>query len=530
MPLIIGTACAVGVLLGGLINFSGVSGHFLSNPDKAKLSRLIDYINYKYVDKVNTDSIVDVAIKTVLGQLDPHSVYLSANEFDRIAQEMNGGFVGIGVHFYRLKDTIAVIRPVSGGPAAKVDILPGDRILYANEIPLFTSTITQDSIQKILRGEVGSTLQLKIKRQGQSNLLVKTLTRERVPIKSVTAAYMLNDSLGYVKIQRFSKTTYKEFKTAIDKLKNQGAKEITLDLRDNGGGYLEEAIKVADEFLPEGKLIVFTKNRENKVHKTFATDQGDFEHTRVYVLINQNTASASEVIAGALQDNDVGTIIGRRSYGKGLVQRELNLGDGSAVRLTVARYYTPTGRSIQEPYKKESRAEYYHNHMRRYGNGELTNRDSIPVNDSLKFTTPKGKIVYGGGGIIPDIFVAEDINYKKESLDYMLKGGMMDKFIFEVMDKDRSYYNHLTRAEFKADSPAIKQLVDDYMSYLEDYKLSFKTKNYQNLLVTYLKATMAHQLYGNTLYAEILGQDDPCIQKVKELEAQKTDDKPTAIN
>jgi len=289
-----------------------------------------------------------------------------------------------------------------------------------------------------------------------------------------------------------------------------------LDLRDNGGGYIEQAIQIADEFLKKDKLILFTKNKNNSVKETFSTNDGKFENSKVYVLINENTASASEVIAGALQDNDVGTIIGRRSFGKGLVQREMDLGDGSAVRLTVARYYTPTGRSIQRPYVNGNR-DYYNDYEKRYRNGELENRDSIHVNDSLKFTTPKGKIVYGGGGIIPDIFIPKDIDFNFESLKYMLRSGVMDRFIFSELEKDRLYYKSLSLEEFTENFKIADVMVEDYVAYLRSFNFDYKTGKYKVLLKRYLKATIAQQLFGSNAMEKIINQEDPMVKKVLEI-------------
>lgn len=478
----------------------------------------MNYINYNYVDDVNTDSIVNAVIVDVLGQLDPHSIYIPERNYPEVAQRMNGSFVGIGIQFFRIKDTIAVIRTLKNGPSRKAGILPGDRIVYADDQALFGADITNDTIKRLLRGKANSTVQLTVERQGEQQPLTIAVQRSRIPLRSVDAAYMLNDHLGYVKIERFSRQTYEEFKKALKKLAQKDATGLVLDLRNNGGGYLKEAIQVADEFLAEGKLIVFTKDRHDAVEKTYATAAGDFEHTEVFVLINEQTASASEVIAGALQDNDVGTIVGRRSYGKGLVQRKMSFDDGSAVRLTVARYYTPTGRSIQKPFERGHFKEYYDDYIERYHNGELKYADSIPIVDSLKFVTPGGDTVYGGGGIVPDVFVAEDISFKKESLDYMLHGGMLDRFVFELMDKNRPYYNQLTREEFAAEVVINDQMIAEFEAFLAGYRLHFSARDYVGILKKYIKATMAKQLFGTTVYAQIIGRENPAIETVLRLD------------
>ena len=518
LPLIIGTACAIGVFLGSSLDFSDSSESlFTSNPKKEKLNRLIDYIEYEYVDEVNTDSIVDVTVNNILKNLDPHSTYIPRQNYEEIAENMKGDFVGIGISFYKINDSIAVIRPLPGSPSEKAGIEAGDRILYADGIPLFNQQISNDSLTHILKGEINSTVNLKVHRQGQEKLLNIEVKRSVIPIKSVDAAYMLNSKLGYVKVNRFAETTYAEFEEAIEKLLADGASELVLDLRDNGGGYLDEAVKIADEFLEKNTLILFTKHKNGNTEKTFATKKGRFQKNKVYVLINENSASASEIVAGALQDNDVGTIVGRRSYGKGLVQREMELGDGSAVRLTVARYYTPTGRSIQKPYTNGNKA-YHREYQNRYKNGELVHKDSITVNDSLKYTTPKGKIVYGGGGIIPDVFVPKDINQQKESLTYMLRGGVMDRFIFNELEKDRKFYNQLSLNEFNQQEIITEKTVQEFIDYLRQFNYDYRLGTYKSLLQQYLKATMAEQLFGSNTFEKIVNQNDAMIQKVLQLD------------
>jgi len=516
LPLIIGAACALGVLIGSFFNFSGKEPDYLtSNTNKKKLEQLIDYINHDYVDEVNTDSIVDVTIASILKDLDPHSTYIPKSQFTEVSEQLEGDFVGIGVQFYVIKDTVAVIRTIEGGPGEKAGIRPGDRLIQADEESLIGKT--SDELQQTLRGKVDSKVNLKVHRPGHEEVMTFQLNRSHIPLASLDAAFMLDEDLGYIKLNRFSKTTYSEFKRGLDRLKDQGAQEIVLDLRDNGGGYLKEAMRVADECLEEGKLILKTKDKKGKIKETFATAGGDFIDSKVYVLINQSSASASEVIAGALQDNDIGTIVGQRSFGKGLVQREMQLGDGSAVRLTVARYYTPTGRSIQRPYKNDKSGAYFHESFERYKNGELTNADSIHVNDSLKFTTPKGKTVYGGGGIIPDVFVPKDVSYRRESLNYMLRGGVMERFIFNQLDKERTYYGSMTVEDFKDEVFVSEETVNEFIDYLKEFNVPFKPGKYEDLLKLYLKATMAQQLFGSNEFEQLVIEEDPMIQKVLEL-------------
>lgn len=522
LPLIIGFACAIGVILGAALDFSDyTSSSFLSNnTKKEKLARLIDYIEYEYVDDVNIDSIVDVTVNGILTDLDPHSVYIPQEEYAMVSESMKGDFVGIGVSFYSVNDTIVVIQPLEGGPSEKVGIMGGDRILYADGKPLFNKNISDDSITEQLKGEENTKVALKVYRKGNPELLEFNVRRGRVPLKSVVAAYMLTDKLGYIKINRFAESTYTEFKESLIKLKEQGATKIALDLRNNPGGYLGEATQIVDEFLPDDKLILITRNKKGAVEKTFATSSGNFEEGELFVLINENSASASEIVAGALQDNDKGTIVGRRSYGKGLVQREMALGDGSAVRLTIARYYTPTGRSIQKPYDHGNK-EYFNDYLNRYKNGELISADSISIADSLKYITPGGKVVYGGGGIIPDVFVPKDTNFEKESLNLMLRSGYMDQFIFEVLENDREYYNSLEFEDFMQIEMVDENILEQFRNFTIREKFQVKITDYEPVLKRYLKATMAQQLFGSNAFEQIVNEGDRMIEKVIDLSLKK---------
>jgi carboxyl-terminal processing protease len=522
LPLIIGFACAIGVLIGAALDFSSYSSSSLLKPNtkKEKLARLIDYIEYEYVDEVNMDSIVDITVNEILTDLDPHSVYISKQEYANLSASMKGDFVGIGVSFRNINDTIAVIQTMEGGPSERVGIKGGDRILYADGEALFNSNIPEDSITRRLKGEENTRVVLKVYRKGVPELLEFNVKRGVVALKSVDAAYMLTEDLGYIKINRFAESTYKEFKESLLKLKQEGATKIALDLRNNPGGYLAEATKIVDEFLPEDKLVLLTKNKKGAIEKTFSTKDGNFETGDLYVLINENSASASEIIAGALQDNDKGVIIGRRSFGKGLVQREMALGDGSAVRLTIARYYTPTGRSIQRPYTNGSE-EYFNDYINRYKNGELQSADKISVADSLKYTTPKGKVVYGGGGIIPDVFIPKDNNFEKQSLNLMLRNGYMDGFIFELLENDREYYNSLSYQDFMEREMISEQVLKDFRNFMLRENFDIKFSEYRPVLKRYLKAAMAQQLFGSTAFEQILNEEDPAVAKVIELSRNK---------
>ncbi|MFD2563923.1 S41 family peptidase [Aquimarina rubra] len=513
LPLFIGLAMGAGVFLGSKLDFSNPSAKLFSyNAKKEKLNRLIDYIDYEYVDEINTDSIVDVTVNRILENLDPHSVYIPPEELEGITESMQGDFIGIGVSYYPYRDTISVIQTIKGGPSEQSGIMAGDRILMADQDTLYGERLRRDGLADKLKGELNSQVQLKVYRKGKGifDVVVK---RGRVPLRSVDASYMLKENLGYIKVNRFAETTFKEFKKALDSLQDMGAENIVVDLRDNGGGFIAPALKMADEFLKNDKLIMFTKNKKGAIENNYATRNGGFEKGDVYVLINENSASASEIFAGAIQDNDRGTIVGRRSYGKGLVQREMALGDGSAIRLTISRYYTPTGRSIQKPYENGNK-EYFNEYLERYKNGELQNVDSIQVADSLKFKTPGGKTVYGGGGIIPDIFVSKDTTRVGETLDYMLRSGRMGGYIFEELDKKRDFYNQLTEEQFKQEIEIDDDFADGFLVYTRKRGIDINLKNYRDQLKKYLKAIMAQQLFGTNAFEKIINKDDKMIQKV----------------
>ena len=516
-PTIIAAALAIGIFIGGKLHFSDSPEKlFTTNSKKDKLNRLIDYIDYEYVDDIDTDSIVDVTVNQILEKLDPHSVYIPKNEMSRVSENMKGDFVGIGVNFYPYKDTIAVIRTIPKGPSFLKGIKAGDRILMADNDTLFGKSLNNKAIVGKLKGEKGSSVKLKVYRKSDDRTFMVNVKRDVVPIKSLEAYYMMTNDMGYIKINRFAESTYKEFRSALGKLRKQGAKKLTLDLRDNPGGYLGVAEQLADEFLEDDKLILFTKNKKGKIDKMYATEKGSFEDKPVYVLINERSASASEIIAGALQDNDIGTIVGRRSFGKGLVQREMELGDGSAVRLTVSRYYTPTGRSIQKSYKNGTE-DYYRKFTDRYHNGEMISVDSIKVADSLKFTTPKGKVVYGGGGIIPDVFVPIGTN-EQEAVESMDSYGWLSYFIFEHLDENRAQYSEYTEQLFIEDFTVDDILFEAFVDYLIQRGMKMDFYDYQRSIKIYLKAALAEQLYGANVHAKIKGAEDAMLQEVLKLD------------
>lgn len=511
LPIFIGISLAIGVVVGGLLT-SPKENYFLAkNNSKAKLNKLIDFIENDYVDDVNTDSIVNLTVDKIMGQLDPHSVYVPPSEQKRVVENMRGDFVGIGVNFYMFKDTLAVIRPVENGPSAKAGIRAGDRILYANNTKLFGRKLPSDSLFAKLKGEQGSTVALTIYRKSEDKKINISLIRDVIPLNSVDAALMLDAKTGYVKINRFSETTYSEFRIALIRLKRSGMNTLIIDLRDNSGGYMEKAIAIADDLLKDKQLIVFTKDKKGTIQNTFATKNGAFETGKVVVLINENSASASEILAGAIQDNDRGTIIGRRSFGKGLVQREMDFDDGSAVRLTIARYYTPTGRSIQKPYSKGNES-YFKETESRFGTGELYAKDSIKIADSLKFTTPKGRIVYGGGGIVPDVFVP--VEMENANVRYLMQSGIVGNFVFEQLDQHRSDFKNTSFSQFMGKMNATEYYFDAFQQFVLKNRLALALSKNKEVVKRYLYAEFARQLYGENQYFQLLLKEDKMIQKV----------------
>ena len=501
--------------MGSLLDFGDApTPVFASNSKKEKLNKLIDYIDYEYVDEVNTDSIVDLTVDRILSNLDPHSTYIPKENLQEITDSMNGSFVGVGISFAILKDSLVVVEVMKGGPSEEVGIQSGDRILFAENDSLFGKQVNNQKVIEKLKGEAGTEVKLKIFRDNE--ILDFEITRGRVPLKSVIASYLLDHSIGYIKIDRFTETTHSEFKKALITLLDDGIKELILDLRDNPGGIMQSAEQIADEFLGDDKLIVYTENKKGRIDRTYATSKGNFEQGKVYVLMNENSASASEIIAGALQDNDKGTIVGTRSFGKGLVQKEMYLGDGSAVRLTISRYYTPTGRSIQRDYTN-GKQDYYARYMERYQNGELDNVDSIPVIDSLRFITPAGKVVYGGGGIIPDVFVPKDRNTDNELVSFLSKTVFLRDFIFEYLDTNRSEYSALSRNDYFYDFEVGSEFFNAFKQYSKNRNVELDFSRYEQQIKTLIKAKMAEQLFDLSLYHKIINNDDIVIKKVLEL-------------
>ncbi|MBU3680681.1 MAG: S41 family peptidase [Flavobacterium sp.] len=512
LPIALFFMLALGFVLGSKFQYTNSPAGIGQSAAKNKLNTLLELIETEYVDQIETDSLVDDAVNAILAHLDPHSTYIPSSDQAELAENMKGNFVGIGVNFYMYKDSVAVISPLPKSPAQKAGILAGDRILYAGKTKLFGRKLPSDSLYAHLKGEVGSAIQLTLYRKSERRIFKTKLLRDRLPIKSVDVAVLVEPKIGYIKINRFAETTYAEFSRGLQKLKRQGATTLILDVRANGGGYLEMATQIADDFLKNGQKIVLLKNRKGPVEKTVATEKGSFESGKVLILQDENSASASEILAGAIQDNDRGLVIGRRSFGKGLVQRELPFDDGSAVRLTMARYYTPSGRSIQKSYKKGT-ADYENEFENRFANGELYNKDSIKIADSLKFKTPKGRIVYGGGGIVPDIFVPLSANKGDEQLVYIIEQtGLVSHFAFEQLDKHRNEYRNLNRNEFIKRVKGNGRLIRQFELNLQANGIDVDLRNNTAWVQRSIQAEMVRQLFGEEAYFQLILPFDPMVQ------------------
>ncbi len=441
IPLFIAISVAAGILIGiylpGKNNVPANASIRFSND---KLSSIVRIIEERYVDSVNKRDLEEAAIPTMLKRLDPHSIYIPAKDFKRANEPLQGNFEGIGISFSMITDTILVISTIPGGPSEKVGLEPGDKIIYVNDSVVAGKKISEDDVLKLLKGPRGTTVKLKILRRNQNELLPFEITRDKIPIFSVDVAYMLNGTTGYIKVNTFALTTFEEFMTGMRELKSKGMTKLVLDLRQNSGGVMEAAIQMANQFLKEGDLIVYTKGRTQPRDDANATGKGEFQNLDLVVLIDEFSASASEIFAGAIQDNDRGTIIGRRSFGKGLVQEPIMFTDGSGMRLTVARYYTPTGRSIQKPYN-HGVDKYNEDLSDRYNRGEFEVSDSIHFADSLKFKTPKGRIVYGGGGIMPDKFVPADTVGVSGYFLRVRNTGLIYRYAIKYTERNRDILN-----------------------------------------------------------------------------------------
>ena len=502
----------------------------LSNPDSRgqayqdayKYGQFLQMLERFYVDSVNTGKIVEEAIINELNVLDPHSTYISREDVQKMNEPLQGNFEGVGIQFNILKDTLFVVSPVVGGPSEKVGIIAGDRILRVDDKNIAGIGLTNEDVYALLRGEKGTKVKVSIKRRSLNELLDFVITRDKIPINSLDASYMIDDVTGYIKLSRFALTTMEEFVRAALQLKEQGAQNLILDLTGNAGGYLDVAASLTDQFLDDQQLIVYTSGLNSPRKEYLATGKGLFQEGNLVVLIDEGSASASEIVSGAIQDWDRGIIIGRRSFGKGLVQRQLELPDGSMIRLTTAKYYTPTGRLIQKPY--ENGLEEYQNEIySRYQHGEFNSQDSIEFPDSLKYKTLiNHRIVFGGGGIMPDIFVPMDTSFYSDYFSDLVRKGILNQFVLEYVDKNRKSLSseypdfNLYKKTFVVDQDFLEKLV----RYAENENLP---RNHDELelsesrIALTLKAYIARDLWSTSEFYEIINEQDRNFRKAVEV-------------
>ncbi|MAX81038.1 MAG: peptidase S41 [Crocinitomicaceae bacterium] len=483
-----------------------------------KLQTFYRYLELAYVDEVNEDQLVEDAIEAMLSDLDPHSTYFSAEELERANEPLQGNFEGIGIQFNIHKDTIVVVSPISGGPSEKLGIRSGDKIIAINDSVVAGVGFTNQDVADNLRGPKGSKVNVSIKRNGVKNLLDFEITRDKIPIYSVDAHYMVKDGIGYIKLNRFAATSMGEIYAAMDTLQNNGMTSLILDLRGNGGGYLNTATELADMFLTKDQMIVYTEGRAYPRSEMIAKKGGRFEKGKLVILVDEGSASASEIVSGAVQDWDRGLIIGRRTFGKGLVQKPFSLPDGSAIRLTVSRYYTPSGRCIQRPYDQGDDA-YYEEFTRRYEHGEYTSKDSIDLPDSLKYLTLQSKrTVYGGGGIMPDIFVPLDTTQGSEYYTKLVRKGILNDFTLEYLDKNRSSIkgDYPTISDFVAQYEVSENLLNELYTFAEEQKVEKDDEGITtsiDLITGSLKGLIARGLYQNGAYYQVINQTDEAMSK-----------------
>ena len=476
-----------------------------------------------YVDSVDENKLVEEAIIKMLAQLDPHSTYNNAQEVKKMNEPLQGNFEGIGVQFQMIEDTLLVVQPVSNGPSEKVGILAGDRIIAVNDSAIAGVKMSTEDIMSRLRGEKGSEVKLTIVRRGVNEPLFFTVKRDKIPILSLDAAYMIQPRTGYIRINRFGATTAEEFLKALKELQKKGMKDLILDLQGNGGGYLNAAIDLANEFLQQKDLIVYTEGRAARRSNFHAKGNGKFKDGRLVVLVDEYSASASEILSGAVQDWDRGVVVGRRTFGKGLVQKPIPMPDGSMIRLTVARYYTPTGRSIQKPYVNGNQEQYNHDLIDRYNRGELMSADSIHFPDSMKYNTLETKrIVYGGGGIMPDVFIPVDTSRYTDYHRNVVAAGLVNRIAMNYLDRHRAELNkkYPKFAQYKQNFNVTDDIMQELVTLAKDDKIEFNEEQYNRskpLIMLQIKALIARDLYDMAEYFQVINDDNESFQEALRL-------------
>ena len=526
-PLFLAVAVVGGILIGKLSSRNGFeTRRSIAPAANNKLSYTLNLIDRLYVDSVNLDSLAEKVLPKLVEELDPHSVYIPAQQYADANETLDGEFDGIGVVFNMATDTVIVLNVISGGPSDKAGVKAGDRIIEVDDTVVAGRKMNQDAVVKMLRGKRGSSVKLGIQRQGVEQLVPVTVVRDVIPIKSLDAAFMIAPHIGYLKLSAFSKNSHTEIAAALEQMRQEGMTGLIFDLRGNSGGFLDQAIRIADEFLPADKLIVYTEDKYKRRQQQYSSGQGRYADIGLTVLIDEGSASSSEILAGAIQDNDRGTVIGRRSFGKGLVQEQIPFGDGSALRLTVARYYTPTGRSIQKPYSKGVE-EYNRDLLNRFSHNEMFSADSIRFADSLRFTTPGGKVVYGGGGIMPDIFLPLDTTNMSPYFMEVSGRNILYKYTIDYADRHRAQLDAVENvADLKALLDADTNLLDDFVAYAAARGVrpdpAGITRS-RELMLAQLRAYIGRntKLEDVGFYSNIYPVDDVIVKAIEVLESEE---------
>ena len=517
LPLVLCVGLAAGVLIGTSLGGRTVVG---DSSDIRKLKEVLSLVKHEYVDETKTDVLVEDAISHLLTKLDPHSSYISAKDRESANEDLRGNYEGIGIEFNIFHDTLVVVTPLSGGPSEAVGLRSGDKIVKVDTTSIAGIKLTNADVQKYLKGPKGTKVKVEVVRKNTKQPLVFTIKRDRIPQFSLDASYMIDKEIGYIKINRFAQTTHEEFQTALSKLKKEGMKKLVLDLQSNPGGYMNQAIDLADEFLPEGKKIVFTKGHDKKFNTdALSTNKGEFENGDLIVLVNEGSASASEIVAGALQDNDRAMIVGRRSFGKGLVQSPFDLSDGSELRLTISRYYTPSGRSIQKPYGS-SEQEYAKDMVKRYKHGEFFNADSIKFNDSLKYKTVNGRTVYGGGGIMPDYFVPLDTTLNSKYLNELYISNSIQEYTFNYAAVHKNELEKIGVDNFLKNFQVTDAMLDSLMIIGKRNKVEPDKKDLatnKKIFQVHIKAQIARKGWGNNGFYPVFNETNEVLDQAIKL-------------
>ena len=520
-PVIIAISVVIGILIGTFYakHFAG-NRLGIINGSSYKLNALLRIVDDQYVDTVNMADLVEKAMPQILAELDPHSTYIPAQNLEEVTSELEGSFSGIGIQFTIQDDTIHVNSVIQGGPSEKVGLMAGDRIVMVDDSLFVGKKVTNERAMRTLKGPKGTQVKLGVKRATEKDLLNFTITRGDIPQNTIDAAYMLTDDFGYIQVSKFGRTTHVELLNAIALLNHKNCKGLIIDLRGNTGGYMEAAVRMVNEFLPEGKLIVYTEGRKYPRADEFANGTGSCQKMPVIVLIDEGSASASEIFTGAIQDNDRGMVVGRRSFGKGLVQQPIDFSDGSAIRLTIARYYTPSGRCIQRPYQNGKDRNYEMDWLTRYEHGEYFSKDSIKLDENLRYSTALGRPVYGGGGIMPDVFVPQDTTGVTSYLTEVLSIGLTIQFTFHYTDNNRDKLKKYEDEESLLNYLRRQGLVEQFIRYADS-----KGVKRRNILIQKSYKLLEKSIYGNIIYnmlgkeayIQYLNQSDQTVKKAVEL-------------